>query len=363
MKIIKVTVFLVLFYLPVLFAGQTQGIWVVRDALTSKSVLKSIIQNAQLLNCNKIFLQFRALGSVYYPTKLDIPQIDVDAKLLKNLFEAAHQNNIEVHAWLNVCYVWSNKDPRIPANHILNKSKNAIITPIDSLMEPEGYFLHPNDKSNLSEVKSIIKELADLYKIDGIHLDYFRYPKESHHTSRTGRTEFKIINGIDPLDPLKDPEKFIKARNIESFEYLQKSYRDFLRDELTEALKEIHNFIDENNLNLQLSVAVKPNPIAAKHHFLQDWSSWLDSSLCDFVVLMNYNPELSKFVKNLEITKENTDISKIMVGIAAYNISEEEVVKRINLVKNSSYGGYALFSYNYISSQQKLFKQLKLAVK
>lgn len=360
MSLTRKLLFLIFLITSTLYAQQDQGIWVVRDALTSSKDISKIINNAVSLKSNKIFLQFRALGTVYYPSALDIPTADVDSELLNRLFKEARKNNIEIHAWLNVCYIWSkDRFPDYP-NHIINKSIKSLVEPIESKRSSEGYFLHPNDKANLSEIKSIIKELARLYDIKGIHLDYFRYPKEELHTSKFGRTQYALEYSVDPLNALQYPDRYIEERNFASYMYLQTSYRNFLINELTDALASIRNYMQKELPKLKLSVAVKPNPIAAKHRFLQDWASWLENNLCDFVVLMNYNPELNNFVNNLDLTKKNVDIKKIMVGIATYNIPESEVTKRVAMVKNSDYQGYVLFSYNYIYRQKQLFNHLRL---
>ncbi len=341
-----------------LFA-TSKGIWVVRDALKSKESISKIISNTKKLKCDRIFLQFRALGKVYYPTKYDIPFYEVDEKLLHLLFSEAKKNKIEVHAWLNVCYIWYKKNNPPSKNHIFYKSLNSKIEPTNAGVEPEGYYLHPNDNSNLSEIIAITKELFLLYKIDGVHLDYFRYPKEIYHTSKISRTEYLIEYGLDPLLPLSNAENFVNERGYNAYNYFQETYRNFLRDELTLSLKTIKNQLQEINPDLMLSVAVKPNPVIAKHRFLQDWMFWIENDLCDFVVLMNYNPKMPTFVNNLRITKEKMAPERLMIGIGTYNINNDEILKRIKFVDENNFNGYALFSYNYIKKNDHLFNLLK----
>ena len=353
------TVIVLLFLQNFTHASSSKAIWVVRDALTSEKTISDIISNVKQLNCDKIFLQLRALGSVYYPTNLDIPHKDVNGKYLKQLFEEAKKNNIEIHVWLNVCYVWSNTKTSFAQNHVLNKVNSAIISPVNPNIEQEGYFLHPNDKWNLSEVKSIMDELLGLYPVAGFHLDYFRYPKEKIHTSKLGRTEYLIRYGLDPIEPLTNPAKFIEQRGVESYKYFQETYRNFLRNELTTALKDIRSFLKNKNPDIQLSVAVKPNPINAKHQFLQDWVEWLNEDLCDFVVTMNYSPEISIFMRNMVLANQMADTSRILIGVATYNIEPADVSERIKRIKGTSYNGYSLFSYNYIKDRKALFNLLK----
>lgn len=91
---------------------------------------------------------------------------------------------------------------------------------------------------------------------------------------------------------------------------------------------------------------------------MQDWASWVKNDLCDFVVLMNYNPKMTKFVNNITALKQIDLDSKKMVGIATYNIKPKDVLKRINFVTNSN-GDWVLFSYNNIINNNYLFSLLK----
>ncbi|NOG44826.1 MAG: family 10 glycosylhydrolase [Calditrichaeota bacterium] len=354
---------IVLFFFLNIFTGNLvasqRGIWVVRDALTSKESISKIISNSKDLKIDTIFLQFRALGNVYYPTLNNIPQKHVDDELLALLFKTAVQNNIKVHVWLNVCYIWHKKILPSDPNHIIYRTQNAKVEPTTPGIESEGYYLHPNDNSNLSEIITVIKELYSLYNIDGVHLDYFRYPKEINHVSKIARTEYMVKHGLDPLIPLSNPKNFVTERGAEAFYYFQNTYKQFLRNELTEALRKIKSGIEEINPGLKLSVAVKPNPVEAKHRFMQDWLFWVENELCDFVVMMNYNPKMPKFKANIKITKEKIGLDRIRIGIATYNIKNEEVLKRIKYVDNDISAGYVLFSYNSIKKNNRLYNVLK----
>jgi uncharacterized lipoprotein YddW (UPF0748 family) len=357
MKIIlKILVFSFIFNFSLL-AQKSKSIWVVRDALLNDGI-SEIIPNAGKLNINKVFLQLRALGTVYFPTDQNIPEQNVDSVRLNSLFQQAKENNIEMHIWLNYSYVQVKNFPVAAENHILAKSVNSIIYSSVNGLEDEGYFLHPNDKSNLSEVKKIISELINNYEFKGIHLDYFRYPHSTEHYSNTGRTNYIIKSGLDPIIPLRDAENFIKIRGINSYSYFKENYSNFLRSELTEALYEIRNHINHINPEIELSIAVKPNPFKAKHLFYQDWAAWLAEGLCDFVVLMNYNKDTIIFEENNNFTARNSDPSKVIIGIGAYNINANEVKLRLKSIQNSDFNGYSLFSYNFIIKNRNLFNQL-----
>jgi len=332
-------------------SNSDNGVWIVKDALSSPEKISKILSNVQELKSKKIFLQLRALGRVYYPTNLNIPKVEIDSVAFNSLLVEAKKNNIEVHLWLNYSYIWHSRIKPIRENHIFFKTSKAQILKIDKSIGAEGYFVHPNDKSNLTEIINIIKEITSKYKIDGVHLDYFRYPSGNEKFSLIGRTGFLIKNGMDPNKFISDPDAFIKNYTLSTYLNIQKEYGQFLRDELTNTLEKIKTELKFIDNSIELSIAVKPNPIAAKHQFFQDWEYWLKKDLCDFVVIMNYVQEEELFINYLNLIEKKIDISKVMVGLGSYNINKSALLKRINRIKNSNYKGYVLFSYNDLKNK------------
>ena len=51
--------------------------------------------------------------------------------------------------------------------------------------------------------------------------------------------------------------------------------------------------------NIMLSAAVKPNPNEAKNRWSQDWISWINNNILDFVIPMNYGVENDFFIDDI----------------------------------------------------------------
>jgi uncharacterized lipoprotein YddW (UPF0748 family) len=114
------------------------------------------------------------------------------------------------------------------------------------------------------------------------------------------------------------------------------------------------------NSNLSLSVAVKPDPVQAKHRYFQDWKSWLEKKICDFIVMMNYRTNLDEFTSILNQVDEPQLKQRIIVGISTYNQDSEAVRSRIKFVKLGQFAGFSLFSYNHLVKNLGYLKNLKL---
>ena len=70
--------------------------------------------------------------------------------------------------------------------------------------------------------------------------------------------------------------------------------------------------------------------------------------MVDFVIPMNYTPEVITFMNNIEIIKNNIDkdcIKKIIMGISVYNQTAESAVDKIFLTRLNQFNGISLFSY------------------
>ena len=220
-------------------------------------------------------------------------------------------------------------------------------------MEP-GFYIYPGDSGNISEIKQVIKDMAARYGVDGIHLDYFRYPFSRLPLSVSSRTEYMQEYHLDPARALDEttPEP-LRA-------LIKKSYREFLKTKLTEMLTEISAYVKQLDPQMELSLAVKPNPYQAEVRFSQPWEKWIREGLCDFVVVMNYDPLDAGFEAILKILEKKEYRSKVHIGIGVYNITAPQVRKRINQITVSNFAGYALFSYNYIRQHTKRFNTIHI---
>ena len=72
-------------------------------------------------NFNHLLIQVRGRGEAYYNSEF-VPRSSV---LFNDLFDPleyvlkkAHQNNIQVHAWVNMYILWSSVEPPEAENHL-----------------------------------------------------------------------------------------------------------------------------------------------------------------------------------------------------------------------------------------------------
>lgn len=142
-----------------------------------KKELISILDKLKAVNINTVLLQTRIRATVIYPSAIEpwdecftgtygrSPGYDP----LAFAIDECHKRGMELHAWVVVMPVgnWNSYGCRA-----LRKKNSKILMHKDG----QGY-MNPANPSVASYIASICKEITTNYDIDGIHLDYIRYPE------------------------------------------------------------------------------------------------------------------------------------------------------------------------------------------
>ncbi len=342
-------------------SASVRGMWVVRYTLNNRPQVEKLLLLTTQLKLTDLYVQIWAKGQSYLAagSQADSERTIADENFSR-IVTYAHQHGIKVHAWINVFHLWSGEQNPKSDRHLFYQAKKYILqSPDDGDTLPdytylkkkglEGYFLDPLNPENKKRIKKMIVKLFNHHHVDGIHLDYFRYPDKRYIFSQSGRTVFMLNNYYDPLPfykahaPFPLPEiRFVK----ETFShYLQRNLNDFLED--------ISQFVHAKYAGASLTVAVKPDLIVARNRYFQDWSYWLKHNLVDAVLLMNYIPDIDVFKRNMALAHSVGKDQKIIIGVSTYNQPEAQVVQKVKRIHHSTFAGYALFSFNDISDTGK----------
>lgn len=151
-----------------------------------KAELDDIIKTTKEAGLNAIFFQVRPTSDALYDSSLfptskflsgtqGAPFAD-GFDPLAYIIEAAHMNNIELHAWINPYRITMN-------SHDLN----ALAQNNPARLNPSWVVKHPNGlmyyNPGLPEVRDLITqgvvEIINKYSVDGIHFDDYFYPSVS----------------------------------------------------------------------------------------------------------------------------------------------------------------------------------------
>jgi len=344
------------------------GLWVVRYAVTTKADIDKVLTTAIELNITDIFFQVRALGHTYYNSQWEkkADNIKGDFDPLDYAIKQSGSFGIRIHAWVNMFYVWAGDRFPSDKNHIVNRRSDFILRnggfpDYNSLKNEghEGFFLDPKVADVQDDLLEILKELAMNYDLDGIHLDYYRYPSLAYSFTPASRTLYMLENIYDPWQVYQSSQTYTEYRGYEVFLYADRTYRNSLAGVLSGYLERISKIVKSIQPDLKVSVAVKPDPVEAKHRYFQDWLNWIQRDVCDFVVLMNYRTDWLEFKAVLKQLTDQNLKEKIMIGISTYNQNVEAVLKRLEAVRKGNFSGFSIFSYNYLDENRTYFLSLR----
>lgn len=354
---------------------QNRCLWVVRYTLTSKTSIDEMLQFAVQYNFNHIFVQVRGRGDSLYRS-FWVPRSEIlkdDAfDPLEYVIQEGHKLQLNIHVWVNVYMLWSAEKNPVDEHHLFNRHPDwvdAVKEESDKYLNTderlatddsgqEGFYLAPNHPRVNPYLLAVFKELVNNYNLDGVHLDYVRYKNEFHGYNPFGkeqfRSEYKSQNNFH-----SEVSQNILNKEWDS-DYLMKREESLLHS-ITELVLKLNSFIKKSNREITLSAAVKPNIEMAKMLYFQEWDMWLSGGLIDWVLVMNYSSNFQIFVDNISVIEKQmskNEINKIVMGVALYNQTPENALKKIKYSYDAGFRGIALFSYNIITEHINMMKPI-----
>jgi len=215
--------------------------------------------------------QSRVLGSA--PPKLA-------AGSLGTCIAECRRAGIEVHVWWTVLFLDDTSSKMVKsiekAGRVVRDSEGGVIG------APTSAWLCPSHAENLGLLRRAASELARDHPIDGIHLDYARFPQERSCFCAECLKALGVTNETD------------RAAEFLPGGARSKEFRRFRRDRVAGAVEAIVRSAREERPGLLFSAAVFPKLALSRETLGQDWLDWVRRGLMDFVVPMDYTSDASE---------------------------------------------------------------------
>ena len=300
-----------------------------------KKELTDILDQLSVYNINLVLFQVRAQGKAIYNSKImsKSPYYNSSNSFdpLTFAIEECHKRQMECHAWMTTFPVEKvNKQ---------NRTKPSYYTKVN------GYwYLDPARPETKNLLNSIVAELVDNYDIDGIHLDYIRYPDNK-----------KWINDSDSY------KKYGNKRPID----------EWRRENVNQVVTQIYDLVKSKKNWVQVS----SSPIGkferihnndgwtAYDDVFQDPISWTDSNKHDILFPMMYYP-LADFKRHYDHWVKQAKGRYIVPGIGLYKttdkvnpVSTSDIVDELQYLKDKQSVGVAFFRTEQVISGEKQIKE------
>lgn len=169
------------------------------SAEKQKQELVEILNRLQKAHINTVLIQTRVRGTMIYPSAYEpwdgclsgFPGKSPGYDALKFAIEECHKRGMECHAWVVTIPVgkW---------NALGCKQLRSRFPGLIRKIGPDGY-MNPEDNRTADYLAKICGEITRNYDVDGIHLDYIRYPETWNiRVSRENGRQFitRIVEAI-----------------------------------------------------------------------------------------------------------------------------------------------------------------------
>jgi len=192
--------------------------------------------------------------------------------------------------------------------------------------ENEGAFLDPGLPEVQNYLYNVVMDVAVNYDIDGIQLDYIRYPGVlwGYHPESYARYQEECSK--------QDPVKWNKWRN----------------KQVTDLVKRIRIGMREYAPEAELTAAVISDPDRAILEYNQDWLTWLRKGYVTRVFTMNYHHDYEEYTGIVDKIARYGYEKETVMGIRAWTQSSDytaaDINKKINYSWKKGIYSYALFS-------------------
>ena len=332
-------------------------LWVVRWSLTDSAQVENTVAHAREIGVKGLLAQVVGRGDAYYRSDLlpraeSLAQPEFDP--LDLLIRRAHAAGLEVHAWVNCMLVWSLPNrPRDP-RHVVNAHPEWVARlangrPMTSLtarqkrrLGVEGVFLSPAHAGVRSWLGSIVKEIAERYPVDGVHLDYIRLPGIELRPAAGSAGE------AGKPAAARTPARARAPRTEDDCA------------PVSTTVEEVRDSLSRVRPGLPLTAAVLPDTAAAERTHGQRWTAWLRSGLIDRAFAMCYAPPLRTVVAQLMSFMSSPLLGdRVIPGIAVYNTPPATAAAKINAARALGFPQLALYSSDALAQRPGYWPRLR----
>ena len=338
-----------------------------------------MISAAEAGGFNTVLVQVRGRGDAYYTGRVEprAPELAARPEFdpLALVIEQAHAAGLKVHAWVAVNLVSSSVTLPASRDHVVYRSPEWLMVPRElaaemkkiDLRSPaylgrlarwtrsqsakvEGLYTSPLHPAAQDHTAAVIREIAERYPVDGVHLDYVRFPNDEFDYSPAAMEQFKAA----VLPDLSEAERR-EAASREVFDpaaypnlYPEK-WSDFRRSRLTSLVIKIRTAVKAVRPDAIVSAAVVPDAQQAFDERLQDWRGWSDQSLIDVLCPMAYTADGDVFQRQITAVREYAGSRPVWAGIGAYQLSPAQTLTHIAAATRLG-AGIILFSYESLAA-------------
>ena len=319
----------------------------------SDAATTTMVNYATAGNLNVIIPEVRLRADAYYTSTIEPPGTGIIATpvgydSLADCLAKAHPLGIEVHPWVVTYRIWTNTTGpgHTTPEHLWWTHGPGNTDPTqDWLMYSDTGAWDYNGTVNLDPgipavedyLVSVFLDIVTRYNVDGLSLDYIRYPSINYGYNPVSIQRFNTEYGRSGNPPPTDT-----------------TWQNWRRDQVTNLVKRLYLEIKAVKPQVELGASVWNYWSTGYSTYLQDWDSWMRNHWIDYVQPMTYSSNNTTFSGWLD-DAVNRQYGRYVYPLVdtSLNISSN-VLPQIDLVRQHGFSGLGLYAYNSIPDRSAL---------
>jgi len=318
-------------------APSRSGVWV--DFSQGSHDIPQLVEDVVAAGMTDVFVQAKdPEGNRYYANPSDGGPVRSD--VFSSAVAALKARGIRVHAWLVAC-----RDP-----HVAQAHPDLAMTGIDGTASKD--WLSP---ANIRARAAILRSVGDIlerYPVDGIHLDYLRYPDFDHDFSAANVAAFRQSQAIDEM-PLR-----------EMFDRYYNAWTRWRSEHIRQVAEDVADLVRaRRGRDVEMSAALYADA-ATSYRVMektgQDYAAL--AAHLDTVIPMAYVQEQKRTIDWIEkvalATRYRTGNREVLAGLEAFQRPGQisytpELFGQTVAAAQRGYDGRVFYAYSYLFGRGK----------
>ncbi len=319
----------------------------------SASAVSSMVNYANSCNLNAVIPEIRLRCDAYYSSSIEPPGTGVAPSppgfdSLADIISKAHALGIEVHPWLVTFRIWTTTGGpgHMTPEHIWwthgpgnnNPNQDWVMYSDSGAWDYGGVSnLDPGHPAVEDYLITVFMDIVNRYDVDGLNLDYIRYPATNW--------------GYNPVAVARFNQEYGRTGNPSSTDVTWQNWR---RDQITNLVKRLYLEIKAVKPWVKLNADVWNSATTGNNSYFQNWDNWMLNHWMDFAHPMSYTSSNSTFESWCAAYVNNQHGRHVYPLVNASNSVTGNVLPQIDLARAYGFQGLGLYSYQSIPDKPAL---------
>jgi len=336
---------------------EARSVWLDRGTIVATKGprgMADLFEKLKNAGINVIYFETNNAGFTMYPS--NVTEQNPETKgwdPLGTAVNEARKRGMEIHAWMWIFAVGNTrhnpiigKDPDYQGPVLAHHDMNwALATASGALVPPKQheYWLDASNPECRKYIKDLIGEVVSRYQVDGVQLDYIRYPFNNKGSecgfNWLSRTKFEQETGLS-LDRLDDTTREL--------------FTVWKTHQVNQLVKEVSEMLRAQRPKLRISAAVYAFPRRMRINAIQqDWETWVTNGWIDTLNPMTYAHTPQDLSNMARFCREATqDKSLVYPGLAVMRVDMAGLIEQLDSARATGTLGTTMFACAHLDDKK-----------